>query len=64
MFDTFVKTFYQMKVEGDSTNRMVAKTMLNSLYGRLGMRERYISAYFVNKKEAERVLKKKDAILE
>lgn len=64
MFDTFVKTFYQMKVEGDSTNRMVAKTMLNSLYGRLGMKEQYISAYFVNKKDAEQVLKNKEAILE
>ncbi len=58
VFKNFVDNFYQMKSE--STNpidRLIAKLMLNSLYGKFGMKDINSRLRIINKNKANEIIK-------
>ena len=41
IFKEFVETFEEMKIQSDGAKRFFAKTIMNSLYGKFGMRRKF-----------------------
>jgi hypothetical protein len=60
LFKQFIKKYYNLKKESEQSNnegkRTIAKLMLNSLYGRFGLKYQNTISKFVSFKEAIKLL--------
>lgn len=58
-FDNYVNEFYKIKSLSDSIRKMIAKLLLNSLYGRMGMNEKLYKSSILDDKQLLDLLNQK-----
>ena len=62
IFKDYVEHFYKHKISDDSIFKFISKLLLNSLYGRFGMKNLDVTTSIVNHDEAQYILSKYDVL--
>lgn len=57
-FDKYINKFYEIKSASDPIKKIIAKLLLNSLYGRMGMSEKLYKSSILTNEELLELFKK------